>query len=95
MAIFAYVMAAVITLVGLVHLKNYGDDPSQVPVRSIIAKFVLATCLISLPFAMQVFITTVTGRASIEDQETVARPCMIQGSGLAQLRGDGDNVACQ
>lgn len=86
MAVIAYVMAAVIVLVGLLHLKNYGDDPSQVPVRSIVIKFVLAAMLVSLPFAMQLFVTTVTGRDTIEDQEQVFRPCLIAGSGLAALR---------
>ena len=86
MAVLAYVMAAAIILVGLLHLKNYGDDPSQVPVRSIVIKFILAGFLISLPFAMQIFVTTVTGRSTIEDQEQVAMPCIINGSGLAALR---------
>ena len=94
LAIFAYVMAAVIMIVGLVHLKNYGDDPSQIPVRSIIMKFVLASMLVSLPFAMQIFVTTVTGASDIESQSSVAAPCLMNGSGLSAIRNRG-TVICQ
>jgi hypothetical protein len=87
MAVFSYVFAAMITLTGLLHLKQYGDDPSQMPLKSILIKFILASCLISLPFAMQIFVTSVTGRDSIEDQAVVNRPCVVMGSGLAKLRG--------
>lgn len=94
MAILAYVMAAAITLVGLLHLKNYGDDPSQTPIRSILMKFVLAAMLISLPFAMQVFVTTVTGVDSIESQTQITNmPCIMTNSGLSTLRG-GTNSGC-
>ncbi len=92
LAIFAYVMAAVIMLVGLLHLKNYGDDPSQGPaVRSIVMKFVLAAMLVSLPFAMRIFVTTVTGASDFETQDTVGLPCMMNGSGLSALRGTAMN----
>ncbi len=91
-AVFAYVIAAVILLVGLLHLKNYGDDPSQVPIRSIMIKFVLASMLISLPFAMQIFVTTVTGKSTIETQDTVGKPCLMNGSGLAAIRGGSSNT---
>jgi hypothetical protein len=94
LAVFAYVMAAAIMLIGLLHLKNYGDDPSQVPVRSIVMKFILASMLVSLPFAMQIFVTTVTGVDSIEDQGTVGQPCLMAGSGLSKLRGSGTG-GCQ
>jgi uncharacterized membrane protein YeiB len=96
LAIFAYVMAAAIMFVGLLHLKNYGDDPSQVPVRSIVMKFVLAAMLVSLPFAMQLFVTAVTGVDSIEDQEQVGcQPLIAGGTGLDALRhGNIKGVGC-
>lgn len=95
LAILAYVMATVIMLIGLINLKEYGDDPSKVPIRSIIMKFVLAAMLVSLPFAMQIFVTTVTGRAGIEDQETVGMPCLMSGSGLSGLRAGSAKTACK
>lgn len=74
LGVIAYVMAVVIAMRGFLQLKAYGDDPSQVPLRSIIIKFVLATMLISLPLAMQVFITSVTGAKGVEAQATIKKP---------------------
>jgi type IV secretory pathway VirB2 component (pilin) len=80
LAVIAYVMAAALTLTGLLNLKAFGDDPSQMPLRSIIMKFVLATMLISLPLAMQVFVTAVTGVKTIETQTSVKKPSLFKGS---------------
>lgn len=60
-AIFSYVTAASLLLTGLLDLKGFGDDPGDHPLRSIVMKFVLASMLISLPFAMDLFVTAATG----------------------------------
>jgi hypothetical protein len=65
LAIFAYVIAAILAFKGLLQLREYGDDPSKTPLQSIVIKFALAAALISLPLAMQLFITTVTGASSV------------------------------
>jgi hypothetical protein len=86
LSVISYVMAAVITLIGLLNLKNYGDDPSAVPLRSILMKFVFAVMLISLPLTMQAFITTITGAKSIDEAQAIKRaPRAYAGS---SIRGD-------
>jgi hypothetical protein len=83
---FCYVMAAVLAMVGLLNLKAYGDDPTSVPIRTIIMKFILAAFLISLPSAIQVFVTSVTGTKNIEQNEAIGgRPCLMR-SNLSSLR---------
>ncbi len=90
LSIGAYVMAAVITLIGFINLKNYGDDPSAVPLRSIIMKFVFAVLLISLPLTMQIIVRTVTGAKSIDEAQKIGlAPIAYKG---ASLKGDGKNV---
>ena len=74
LAVFAYVMAASLVLTGLLNLKSFGDDPSQMPLRSIIMKFVLATMLISFPLAMNIFISTVTGEKASAKPVELKRP---------------------
>lgn len=64
MSVLVYALAAVLILMGLLSLKEYGDDPSRVPFRSIVVKFVLGCFLFSLPLAMELFMTSVTGDAS-------------------------------
>ena len=82
MSILVYALAAVLVLMALMSLKEYGDDPSRVPFRSIVLKFVLACCLISLPLAMEVFMTSVTGEASFAAQQKAQgkRPAAFRGS---------------
>lgn len=88
MMIFSYVMAVIMTLGGLYDLKTYGDDPSRASVKAVVSKFALAASLLSIPFAMQIIITTVTGANGIEDREVLDnRPCIMKGSGLMGLRG--------
>jgi hypothetical protein len=80
LALCTYVMATFLGLTGLLNLKAYGDDPSQTPLRSIIIKFALAAMLISLPLAMQVFVTSVTGAQSIDTVVQVKKPSLYSGS---------------
>lgn len=65
LSIFAYAIAMMLFVSALLQLKQYGDDPSKVPLNSVIVKFVIAVMLISLPYATQVFVTTVTGAESM------------------------------
>lgn len=82
LSLFSYVIAVALAVSGLLQLKEYGDDPSKVPLRSIIIKLVLSAMLISLPFSMQLFVTTVTGQSSIQSSNTIyARPSL--GSGVS------------
>ncbi len=92
MIIFCYVMAVIMTLGGLYDLKSYGDDPSRASVKAIVSKFGLAASLLSIPFAMQIIITTMTGADSIRDSgdaeyQLKSRPCLMRGSSLMGLRG--------
>jgi hypothetical protein len=80
LAVISYVMSAILTLTGLLNLKAYGDDPSQTPLRSILVKFALAAMLLSLPLAMQVFVTSVTGAQSISTTVTVKKPSLYSGT---------------
>jgi len=82
LSLFAYVIAAVLIFKALFQLKELGDDPSKVPVQSIVIKFALAAALISLPLAMQLFVTTVTGAKDLNEAGAVAvRPQF--GNGLS------------
>jgi hypothetical protein len=94
LAVFSYAMGAVMTLGGLLNLRQYGDDPSSIPLRTIIMKFSAAVMLISLPLIMQTIIKTTTGK-EISAQETVSRPCLYRKSNLMQLRGKGDSAECK
>ena len=76
LAIFAYVFAAVLAVQAMLQLKEYGDDPSKTPLQSIIIKLVLAAALISLPFAMQTFITAVTGASDMETKVELKKPSL-------------------
>ena len=80
LAVIAYVMAIALLLTGLLNLKAYGEDPSQTPLRSILIKFVLAAMLVSLPMAMQIFVTSVTGVSSIDTKVTIKQPKSFKGS---------------
>jgi hypothetical protein len=81
LAMASYVIASALLLTGLLNLKAYGDDPSQMPLRSIVVKFVLATMLFSLPLTMQLFVTTVTGAQSISTSAAaVGTPQLYKGS---------------
>lgn len=81
LAVFSYVIAIGLAISGLLQLKEYGDDPSKVPLRGIIVKLALAAMLISLPFSMQVFVTTVTGADKLDADNThISKPGL--GSGV-------------
>lgn len=72
LSLFSYVIAVALAVSGLMQLKEYGDDPSKVPLRGIIIKLALSAMLISLPFAMQIFVTTVTGADSITSTNVIS-----------------------
>lgn len=84
LSLFAYVIAVALAISGLLQLKEYGDDPSKVPLRNIIIKLALAAMLISLPFAMRIFVTTVTGVDNVSaGNSSIGRPSLGTGaSGL-------------
>lgn len=79
LATISYVMAAIFGLLGLLQLKEYGEDPSKTPLRSILMKFFLSAVLVSLPLAMRVFVTTVTGADSLESETTIRQPSFGKG----------------
>lgn len=80
LSLFAYAIATFLAVSGLMQLKQYGDDPSKTPLRSIVIKLALSAMLVSLPFAMQVFVTTVTGADKIENAAgSVGRPSLGTG----------------
>lgn len=79
-AVAAFVMAGSFMLTGLLNLKSYGDDPSSMPLRSIIMKFTMATMLISFPLAMNVFISTVTGQSASSEPAKLSKPKLYNGS---------------
>lgn len=84
LALFSYVIAIGLAVSGLLQLKQYGDDPSKVPLRGIIIKLALSAMLISLPFSMQIFVTTVTGSNSIQQGNTsIAKPKL--GTGVSGM----------
>jgi hypothetical protein len=87
MAVFCYAGGLVLTMQGLLNLRNYGDDPSQTPLRSIAMKFALAAMLIGLPLAIQVVVGSMTGQGVEDGGETVERPKSYDGNGLSGLRG--------
>jgi hypothetical protein len=96
MAFFCYLSGAVLGFTGLLNLRAYGDDPSSVPFRSIIIKFALGAFLISLPFAIQIAVATVTGVNGVNNNQGLnggGRPCLMQSSGLMKARGRG-TAAC-
>lgn len=85
LALFAYAGGVTLFFIGLINLRAHVDDPSQTPLRDIIMKFVLGAFLISLPLAIQVVVTTVTGKGlSNQDltEVTVARPCSAHKSAI-------------
>ncbi len=84
LAIFSYVIAIGLAVSGLMQLKQYGDDPSKVPLRNIIIKLALSAMLISLPYSMQIFVTTVTGSNSMGTATTnISKPSL--GSGVSGM----------
>lgn len=72
LSVFSYVLAVMLFVSGLLQLKEYGDDPSKTPLRSIIIKLAMGTMLISLPYMTQIFVTTVTGADNMESGATIA-----------------------
>lgn len=86
LAILCYAGGVILTMQGLLNLRNYGDDPGQTPLRSIAMKFALAAMLIGLPMSIEVIVGTMTGE-SLEGAETVSRPKSYSGDGLNSLRG--------
>lgn len=85
MAMLCYVGGAALTMLGLLSLKTYGDDPTSIPLRSVVMKFVLAALLISLPLSMELFITTVVGTKS-KNAAITARPTALGNSNLMTIR---------
>lgn len=82
LSIFAYVMAVVLAVQGFLQLRDYGDDPTKVPLPSILIKFALAAALISLPLTMQLFVTSVTGAKSITaTSQLTNKPSFGKGAG--------------
>lgn len=79
LSILSYVAAAIFAFKGLMQLKEYGDDPSKTPLQSILVKLAIAAMLISLPLAMQVFITTVTGAKDMTAGTTLSKPHLGKG----------------
>lgn len=95
LAIFSYAAGVMLFFIALLAVKQYGDDPSQTPLRGIVIKFVLGAFLISLPMAMEVVVKTVTGD-SMDTSSTVVRvqrPCLAHGSALDS--GKFTNPACR
>lgn len=80
LAMISYVLAAMMLLSGLLELKAYGDDPSRTPIKGILMKFIVATMFVSLPLAMNMFITSVTGVKSSSYADSVSRPKFYNGS---------------
>jgi len=80
LSVFSWVGAVILAIMAFMNLKQHGDDPGSVPMRSIIIKFVLAVLLISLPLIMRVFITSVTGTTDISSAGVVKRPKLGTGS---------------
>lgn len=87
LAVFCYAGGVILTMQGLLNLRNYGDDPSQTPLRSIAMKFALAAMLIGLPLSIEVVVGSMTGQ-DMEGMETVSRPKSYSGDGLSSLRGN-------
>ncbi len=83
LVVMAYGAGIILTMLGLLGLKKYGDDPSQTPLRDVVMKFVLAAFLIMLPYAMQVVVGSVTGKG-LGNQNAidtkVGRPCAARRS---------------
>lgn len=83
LSIFSYAIAAFLGVTGLLQLKQYGDDPSRTPLQGIIIRLALSAMLVSLPFAMQVFVTTVTGSDNVTQAQTHLSRKPSLGSGVS------------
>lgn len=84
LAVFAYAIAVFLAVTALMQLKQYGDDPSRTSLPGIIVRLVLAVSLISLPFAIQIFVTTLTGTKSINEvSSTMTRDRPKLGDGVS------------
>jgi hypothetical protein len=96
LATLCYTGGAGLLLMALLNLKAYGDDPSSVPIRSVIMKLVLATFLISLPLAMQVFVGSVTGQKVEANMSftTGERPCLMKSNLMRMRSGNGGAAPC-
>ncbi|MDB5478698.1 MAG: hypothetical protein JWM96_1193 [Alphaproteobacteria bacterium] len=57
----SWIVAVIMGFTALLNLKEYGDDPTKIPLRSIIIKFILCVLLITFPFVISSVRTSLTG----------------------------------
>ena len=94
MSVLCYVGGIVMTMIALLNLRAYGDDPSSMPLRSIVMKFIPGAMLISIPLAMNMFAKSVLGsEVSQNNEDKVYRPCSYSDSN-SLLSKRGSKKAC-
>lgn len=84
MSLLCYIGGVALVFMALLNLRQYGDDPSSIPLRSILMKFALAALLLSLPLTMNVLVGSITGeeRTINSQSEALNRPTLSRGASI-------------